>query len=85
MGMTKLDEEIRAVVSEAVLTDELVRVPVVAKHLAAAFPEEGAGEAEIAERLMAAGVSAGVPMEIAGSKPALADAVPEHEWPGSRK
>ena len=79
MGMTKLDEEIRAVVSEAVLTDELVRVPAVAKHLAAAFPEEGAGESEIAERLMAAGISAGIPMEIAGSRRAQGDAAMEGE------
>lgn len=82
MGLMKLDNAIREIVSEAVLTDEIVRVPLQAKRLAGAHPEAGMDEHEIAERLMEAAVSARVPMEIVGSQNGEAEPVREKACEG---
>ena len=58
-----LDDDIRAIVEQAIDSGSLLHIPEASKQLAAAHPGSGLGPSEIAEILLRAGVSARVPLE----------------------
>ncbi|HWT31984.1 MAG TPA: hypothetical protein VN240_13290 [Propylenella sp.] len=67
MGIS-LDDDIRAIVEQAIDSGGLLHIPEASKRLAAAHPGSGLAASEIADILLRAGVSARVPLEWGSSR-----------------
>lgn len=58
-----VDDAVRATVDEAISSGDILHIPDASRRIAAGNPSSGLRASEIAELLMRAGVSAGVPLE----------------------
>ena len=67
-----IDEKVREAVARCIPQNTVLRIRPVSTQIAAARPEDGVSPAMVAQELLAAGVAAGVPIEM--EMPAVASA-----------